>query len=72
MRVRLGATALEIMETIEADTDIRNYQSRWKRLREMLEFQRDACPKCEGEKYLGSAFMPRPCDACNATGKREK
>jgi len=33
--------------------------------------QAGACPECLGKKYLGSQWMPRPCDACNSTGKRQ-
>lgn len=32
--------------------------------------QSDVCHTCRGNRYLGSAWMPRPCDACNSTGKR--
>jgi hypothetical protein len=31
----------------------------------------DVCPMCDGKKYLGNQWMPRPCKACDATGKRK-
>ena len=31
----------------------------------------DVCPVCNGKKYLGNQWMPRPCEACGATGKRK-
>lgn len=31
----------------------------------------DVCPVCDGKKYFGNQWMPRPCEACGGTGKRK-
>lgn len=36
---QMRSSVIEIMDGIEADSDIRNYQSRWRRLREVLELK---------------------------------
>ena len=74
-------TVLQLMDMIEKYKSIKNYQSRWRELRSLLELQEyaasqqplapDVCPVCLGKKLVQTKSRGVVnCASCNGTGQR--
>lgn len=72
-------TVLQLMDIIEKNPSINNYQSRWRELRDLLEkqalnasqhrVQSDKCPDCGGSGFMVKIDNRKvSCSYCDGTG----